>query len=608
MIDQGYKYLMCGEMSMRKITAMLMSAVIFATSVPVCAYADKGETNSNEASGQLNLSNEQIRSIVMLNYLSALTGETNTSSSSRRYLEEVYSTLINNTKPNAVDSDTQDYLNELLQKLEEYRMFGEKRERLDYIYEQNKAAAIRNAIPYPIDILNIVQSESPSKIMLSALYMAIDVAASYQSGMAQAEQEYLYDSWELDDSEKTSINNTRQKLFNHMINISHEYSLPDELVLNELSVDELVKWEKNTNITGRLQFLETNQGTYKAFGDYWLIKAKSYYENGDYKKCLGAIASYEGLGIDIFKKDHGYAEILPLAIYSADKCLKGDEYVEKAVKFAAEIMKNTENSAWDLRYYAALTYSKLYSLTNKKSYLKTAYDIALNNVNSLVETQKNQNTAYLKDIVEAETPKNASKSKKEEIKQYNKSLEKKRKTELPPISEPLLLNCDLLFDLANTLNISSAEKNKIDKILHENGGALFLVQPIDRIYTFDEDSGKVNANADVAYSTSELSIPAELVTDDATIEVTIKDGKDTHIFKDWEISKVEREKNGGIETFYAIYKNKDAEKYEYTENSSVSVKIVPKNNCDCETLTEKFKVGSYKKIGVLKKITFEKEG
>ena len=74
MIDQGYKYLMCGEMSMRKITAMLMSAVIFATSVPVCAYADKGETNSNEASGQLNLSNEQIRSIVMLNYLSALTG------------------------------------------------------------------------------------------------------------------------------------------------------------------------------------------------------------------------------------------------------------------------------------------------------------------------------------------------------------------------------------------------------------------------------------------------------------------------------------------------------------------------------------------------------
>lgn len=40
----------------------------------------------------------------------------------------------------------------------------------------------------------------------------------------------------------------------------------------------------------------------------------------------------------------------------------------------------------------------------------------------------------------------------------------------------LYLNCDLLFALAEQLDISVDEQKKIDAILHENGEPVFLTQ------------------------------------------------------------------------------------------------------------------------------------
>ena len=53
-----------------------------------------------------------------------------------------------------------------------------------------------------------------------------------------------------------------------------------------------------------------------------------------------------------------------------------------------------------------------------------------------------------------------SKEKKNEIKEYNKWREKERKTELPPIYQPLMLNCDFLTGLANELKISPIRRKR----------------------------------------------------------------------------------------------------------------------------------------------------
>ena len=47
------------------------------------------------------LTNEQRNAIAMLNYITVLTQDINASKNSRLYMEEAYSSLINNTYPNA---------------------------------------------------------------------------------------------------------------------------------------------------------------------------------------------------------------------------------------------------------------------------------------------------------------------------------------------------------------------------------------------------------------------------------------------------------------------------------------------------------------------------
>jgi LPS O-antigen subunit length determinant protein (WzzB/FepE family) len=49
------------------------------------------------------LTDEQRNAIGMLNYITVLTQDINASKNSRMYMEEAYSTLINNTYTNAVD-------------------------------------------------------------------------------------------------------------------------------------------------------------------------------------------------------------------------------------------------------------------------------------------------------------------------------------------------------------------------------------------------------------------------------------------------------------------------------------------------------------------------
>ncbi len=68
------------------------------------------------------LTDEQSNAIAMLNYITVLTQDVNASKNSRLYMEEAYSSLINNTYPNAVDSRTLSQLTGLLDTMERYRM------------------------------------------------------------------------------------------------------------------------------------------------------------------------------------------------------------------------------------------------------------------------------------------------------------------------------------------------------------------------------------------------------------------------------------------------------------------------------------------------------
>lgn len=126
---------------------------------------------------------------------------------------------------------------------------------------------------------------------------------------------------------------------------------------------------------------------------------------------------------------------MPKAIVAASEVYSEEEYIIVADKFLRILMENTESTEWSLRYFAAQMYLDLYAKTNNGQYMTEA---------------------------------------------YNKLLKTERKTELSAVYEPLVLNCDLLFALAEKKDITAPEKSKIEGILE----GTFLVETYANRYTF----------------------------------------------------------------------------------------------------------------------------
>lgn len=565
---------------MRKIKRFCVCAIVTMVLLTSCTFTGFGEASPIDAKPEAALlSSEQRNAIAMLNYITVLTRDINASKNSRLYMEEAYSALINNTYPNAVDARTQSQLTGLLDIMESYRMIGVKRDRLQYIYEQNQAQAIRAAVPNPLGLLSAAQSYRPGKLAASLLYMAIDSVTSYMAYAEEADLQYIKDGWALDDEESETLHNSRKGTFSYMISMVRDNDLPGDLALTENAVDELVDWKNNDNTVGCIRFLESNREIYKSYGGYWLILAENYYNNGDFVQCLEALDTYEALDTRIFRRDYELAKILPLAVAAADEAYDGKAYVEIAARYARTILDNTDHDEWALRYFAAQTFVDLYAQTRDRAYLEEAYDIAVDNVNYLVGEQKAMNAAFLAPVQLAVAPTDATKDEKEQIKQYNTMLNETRKTELPPVYEPLILNCDLLFGLADTLDIPQSERLNIDGILHLRGEPIFLTKPLDDKYWFlHATAEEAPVDFEIEYGGTAMILPVESLTKDAVITATVKeaDAEGAVTLADWRIDKVERSEEGGVSTFKAVYVSDEARNHAWAPDAQIHIEISPR--------------------------------
>lgn len=576
------------EISIASPTANLTAVV---TSMPTVVTPMPAVTLTATPDPVSALSEMQRNSINMLNWLAYLTQDINSSSNNRLFIEEVYSLIVNETYPNAVDERTQDRLSGIRQALVRYRMVDIKRDRIEYLYEQNKARAMKAAIPNPLTVMTAVQSGSMARLVSSVVYMAINSVSSYQSATAQAELQYLKDGWELDDEADDVFFSLRSDAFDYMVDICRAYQLPGYMSLNENAVEDFVSWKNNSNIVRRIQFLESNVDTYRAFGSYWLVLADSYYSNGDYEKCLSAIRSYEALSTRIFRRDNEYAKVLPLAIASAENVMEQDAYIAYAESCADTILANVGNEDWSLRYYAAQTYVNLYARTQESDYLWKAYRAVSDNVNYLIDEQLRLNSQYMADVVEEAVPSGSTKDEKKQVEACNKLKKEIRKTELPPVYEPLLLNLELLSALGDQLGIDDAELRRIDSMLHEDDHQLFLINGFERKYSFSETQAKSSVISEaVSFDGKMLKIPASDVTENAGIVVSVTDvNGNVTSFDDWIVSEVSRKDKTNIETFVATYTSKAAEGFDYSVDMDIAISITPHVEYECDGLAIQYK-------------------
>lgn len=555
----------------------------------VCNYAYKD--NYTDKVVDDGLTPEQRNSIAMLNYLATLTQEINASRNSRMFLEEAYASLINNTNPEEVNELTESHLCSLLDTIEEYRVIAVKRERLEYLYNQNKAKAIREAIPNPVSVLSAATSLDLKRLVASVAYMAVDSISSYNAYNDELDQAFLQDGWALDDEAATALHESRKYAFLFMIEIVREDNLPGELALNESAVENFVTWTTNDNVVQRLQFLESEEETYRGFGNYWLARAECYYELKDYDNCLEAIEMYKKYQADIFRKDYYFAQIMPKAIAAAAEYYSDEEYISHAEDYLNILVENTESNEWALRFFAAQVYMDLYTKTSKIAYLDKAYDLVLNNVNVLVNEQKELTSAYLADVKEVEIPDDATSDEKKQIKDYNKALKETRKTELPTIYEPLLLNCELLFALIEKVDVSSAERTKIDSILGVNGSNVFLTVPVVNRYA----STARNVDVTATFDKASLSVPVSCVSANSEIRVSVTENGKTTVYDDWMVSKVERS-GDDFESYVATYTSEKAKDQTWSAESTVMIEILDEEGSGYDPVVIRFKVSKYSKF------------
>ena len=565
----------------------------------------------------------QKNSIAMLNYLTVTAEEICVAKNNRLMLEDIYFALTNYINPGAVDDDTRDYLERLKNTIKDLLTLESKRSQLQYIYNQDKAAAMKEAVPNPLAILSVTNALDWKRLVAGVAFTIIDSYNNYKTATENAEQKYLLSGWDLDIEEEQDLLDSQTVWFSYMQKIVDKYGAEGEtdklsfgkLTLSREDVSRFAKICSETEVYSKIQSLEASKETYKLYGNYWIELINCYYEIGENDKCLACFEEYRSLNPQIFRKDYSGAAILPKIIDAAHNAYSKEEYILVAPKYAKEIIENTSDSDWALRYFAAQTYLDLYAQTNDSKYLQEAYNITLNNVNELKKEQEKINAKYIKELEFATMPsaddgfltkeekealKKEEKEEQKRIDAYNDELKETRKTELPPLYEPLILNCDLLFALAEKINIDEAEQTKISKILKTENNGIFLNELINQKYSFAQGTKEYA----VSISKDAVVVAANLLTQSAKILVTVTDGETTTIFDDFVIEEVERT-GDSVEAFKAEYMSEKMKKHKWSATAQITIEIINSNYCN--PLVLHYKVQAYKDNWIFADtVTFEK--
>ena len=571
---------------------------------------------TEEQKDEYGLTEQQRNSFSMLYYLAITAEEIRISKDNRLILDDIYTSLLNDINPGAIDETTQDHLKNLRDIIKSYINISVKRDRLQYIYNQDKAATIRSAIPNPLAVLSMTNSFDWKKLATSVVYTVVDSFNNYKRANESVDKEFLMSGWELDDEETATIQKNRERAFDYMVDIVQEYNLDGKLTLNEKAIEKFAEICAIESVQQKIRRLESEENTYKLLGNYWLELADCYYETSQYQKCLDCVEKYNELATGIYRMDYNYVQILPKAIVAAQTVYSGDEYVTNVKAFADAIMENTTTEEWSIRYFAAQVYLDLYARTSERDYLDDAYNIAYDNVTILLDEQRAMNVTYLEGVKELtvdepdyrfmteEEKKEVEQEYKDEqkrLKAYNKSLKETRKTELPSLYEPLVLNCELLFALADEINISNQEKSEIEAILQTGSNGVFMVDPINAHYSFSTN----DFNRSIELQKDKVIIPVNLLSADAKVVVTVTDNGQTVTFDDCVVTEVKRE-GDTVDSFFAHVSSKQMKAYKWTADSRATVKITYGE--DIDGLQFQFKIAEFRDNWILAdKVVFEEE-
>ncbi len=427
------------------------------------------------------LSQQQKTDSAMLNYVSYLSYDISAHKDNLLYLEEIYSQIENNILEDKIDLDILSRLSDLRDQIFRFRMIDIQRDRIEYLIQLQISNAIRSVLPSPTSFLSTDTFLNPISITsnLANTLLTSDTLSSVLKLSQGAD--YLLKSCELDDQQLGILHQISQEAFSNRVKYSKDRQIPESFLLTGEMLQDFAREINKSNNASKIAFLERNESrkNYRYFGLYYLALVKSYFEAGRFQDCLEAASAYETVSVRLFRKDYDYAKLIPFVIAAAQNVYPDsyEKYIEKyffriegtGETFTSQegnitadytIKGNTKETDWTLRYFAAQTLMQLYAKTNDSRYLEEAYTITFDAVRKYADEQQTLIEDYKKPIV---IPDTASKTEKAILKQRIKE----KQTELFPVSEPLVLNCELLVSLVDILDKPNQERTAINSILND---------------------------------------------------------------------------------------------------------------------------------------------
>lgn len=205
--------------------------------------------------------------------------------------------------------------------------------------------------------------------------------------------------------------------------------------------------------------------------------------------------------------------------------------------------------------------------------------------------------------MEAKAKDESDKEESNIVSTYNEFIKANRAKELPPVYEPLLCNCELLFTLAEKLDISESEKSIIDSMLHDD--PVFLNYELDKAFSYNKTSAILNSDASNSSITfkgiitdTRFTFPVVLASEGSVVSaIVVNDGKEI-IIDDWIIAEVNRNNSKDVSDFEAVYTSKAAKSIKFKEGDTVTFKITPPGAFEENTVSIRFKVTKTSVLGV----------
>ncbi len=463
---------------------------------------------------------------------------------SRVGLDNLYKDLISNYSNKNIDEDTDQRMGEILRTITELQIISLKQERLEILYDYNKNAAIKNAIPSPLSIIGTAKffGDGLTSFLrgdviggvtrtVQGISMLATTATSSYSMYNAAKQsltsEYLEQSYDLEYDQLGRISDLRINSLSHQNTYAHENGVDDEYILNELLADKFAECIVEENYGKALDYLVSKENSYRYFPRYWLELADLYFKNGLYGKCVETI-DYYNQNFDykqIYKKNIRYGQILVDGIASCLKIYNNvDELKERIIPWLEIIVNETADDDWYQRYYCAMVYLLFADASDEgKCYLENAYYLLKMNLNNLYDRQAKINYYYSGNYQPPSNDdyKKMTKNQEEETKSFYNQLNKELDL-LPQVDPAFIETLKLVIQLIQEYNVGSISDIRYvnDVIISPQLNSYINGDKYAEGLRFDYENGSFKLSMQWLWAMGnhiELTLPAVFLNDQSKI-------------------------------------------------------------------------------------------